>query len=130
MEDWDEIREWRRLLRTELRAKRSALPSREKESVRTRVCDLILESLPELRDACIGFYWPFQGEIDLRQLVRGFLALGAEAALPVVVEKATTNGILVVAPANEIGAGDLEHPDSKRAEPGPTDGSARAFAGL
>ena len=87
MEGWDEIREWRRLLRTELRSKRSALPSREKESVRTRVCDLILESLPELRDACIGFYWPFQGEIDLRGLVRNFIALGAEAALPVVVEK-------------------------------------------
>ena len=87
MEDWDEIREWRRLIRIELRSKRSALPGREKESVRTRVCDLILESFPELRDACIGFYWPFQGEIDLRQLVRGFLALGAEAAMPVVVER-------------------------------------------
>jgi 5-formyltetrahydrofolate cyclo-ligase len=55
--------------------------------VRTRVCDLILESFPELRDACIGFYWPFQGEIDLRGLVRNFIALGAEAALPVVVKK-------------------------------------------
>jgi 5-formyltetrahydrofolate cyclo-ligase len=87
MEDWDEIRKWRRLKRTELRSKRSALPSHEKESVRTRVCDLIWERLPELRDACIGFYWPFQGEIDLRGLVRNFIALGAEAALPVVVEK-------------------------------------------
>jgi 5-formyltetrahydrofolate cyclo-ligase len=87
MENWDEIREWRRLIRTELRSKRSALPSHEKESVRTRVCDLILESFPELRDACIGFYWPFQGEIDLRSLVRNFIALGAEAALPVVVKK-------------------------------------------
>ena len=87
MENWEEIREWRRLIRTELRSKRSALPSHEKESVRTRVCDLIWESLPELRDACIGFYWPFQGEINLRDLVRNFIALGAEAALPVVVEK-------------------------------------------
>jgi 5-formyltetrahydrofolate cyclo-ligase len=32
------------------------------------------------------FYWPFQGEIDVRHLVRNFLALGADAALPVVVE--------------------------------------------
>jgi 5-formyltetrahydrofolate cyclo-ligase len=87
MEDWDEIREWRRLIRIELRSKRSALPSDEKEKVRTKVCDLIWESLPELRDACVGFYWPFQGEIDLRGLVRNFIALGAKAALPVVVEK-------------------------------------------
>jgi 5-formyltetrahydrofolate cyclo-ligase len=36
---------------------------------------------------CIGFHWPFQREVDLRQLVCGFLALGASAALPVVVEK-------------------------------------------
>ena len=55
--------------------------------MRTKVCDFVLESFPELRDACIGFYWPFQGEIDLRGLVRNFIALGAEAALPVVVEK-------------------------------------------
>jgi 5-formyltetrahydrofolate cyclo-ligase len=87
MENWDEIRDWRHLIRTELRSKRSALPSREKESVRTRVCDLIRESFPELRDACIGFYWPFQGENDLRGLVQNFVDLGAEAALPVVVEK-------------------------------------------
>jgi 5-formyltetrahydrofolate cyclo-ligase len=87
MNNWDEIREWRRLIRTELRSHRSALPKREKESVGTTVCDLLRESFPELHDACIGFYWPFQGEIDLRRLARNFIARGAEAALPVVVEK-------------------------------------------
>ena len=87
MENWNEIRAWRRLIRTELRSKRSALPSREKESVRATVCDLIRESFPNLRDACIGFYWPFHGEIDLRDLARNFIARGAQAALPVVVEK-------------------------------------------
>jgi 5-formyltetrahydrofolate cyclo-ligase len=49
--------------------------------------DSICGEFPELRHACIGFYWPFKGEIDLRDVVRDFLALGAEAALPVVVEK-------------------------------------------
>ena len=86
MENWDDIREWRRLMRSQLRSKRSALPRGEKDSVRLRVCDLVRDSFPELREACIGFYWPFQGEIDLRHLVRSFLALGAEVALPVVVE--------------------------------------------
>jgi 5-formyltetrahydrofolate cyclo-ligase len=54
--------------------------------VRLTVYDLMREHFPELRFACLGFYWPFQGEIDVRHLVRNFLAFGAEAALPVVVE--------------------------------------------
>jgi len=87
MESCDDIREWRRSVRSKLRLKRSALTRVDKETVRLTVYDLIRESFPELRDACIGFYWPFQGEIDLRGLARNFIALGAEAALPVVVEK-------------------------------------------
>jgi 5-formyltetrahydrofolate cyclo-ligase len=86
MESWDDIREWRRSVRSQLRFKRRGLPPGEKESVRLRVCDLMREHFPELRFSCLGFYWPFQGEIDVRHLVRNFLALGAEAALPVVVE--------------------------------------------
>jgi 5-formyltetrahydrofolate cyclo-ligase len=86
MESWDDIREWRRSVRSQLQLKRSVLPRGEKESVRTTVCNLMREHFPELRFACLGFYWPFQREIDVRHLVRNFLALGAEAALPVVVE--------------------------------------------
>jgi 5-formyltetrahydrofolate cyclo-ligase len=86
MESWDDIREWRRSVRSQHRLKRSAFPSGDKETVRLTVYDLMREHFPELRFACLGFYWPFQGEIDVRHLVRNFLALGAEAALPVVVE--------------------------------------------
>lgn len=63
------------------------LPGGEKDRVRRTVCNLIRERFPELRHACIGFYWPFQGEIDLRFLVESFVGLGSEAALPVVAEK-------------------------------------------
>ncbi len=87
MESWDEIREWRRATRAELLARRLAVPRGEKQRVRSLLCDLIGEHFPELRHARIGFYWPFKGEIDLRHLVQDFLAFGAEAALPVVVEK-------------------------------------------
>jgi 5-formyltetrahydrofolate cyclo-ligase len=83
--NWDDIREWRSLMRAQMRSKRRALPGGEKESVRLMVSDFVRDSFPELRDACIGFYWPFQGEIDLRHRVG--LALGAEAGLPIVVEK-------------------------------------------
>ena len=67
--------------------KRSALPSRDKKRVKLTVCDFIQKSFPELRDACIGFYWPFQGEIDLRDLVRILLTLARRPALPAVAKK-------------------------------------------
>lgn len=86
MENWDEIRKWRRRMRAELLSRRMAMPRGEKETVKL-VRDLIGESIPKLSDVCIGFYWPFKGEIDLRYLVQEFLELGAQAALPVVVER-------------------------------------------
>lgn len=87
MENWEEIRKWRRSTRAELLVRRLAVPRSEKPRIRSVLRDLIWEQFPELRHGCICFYWPFKAEIDLRHLVRDFLALGAEAALPVVVEK-------------------------------------------
>lgn len=92
-------------MRSELRTKRHELPRGEKESVRRIVSNLMRQSFPELRDACIGFYWPFQGEIDLRPLVGGFLALGAEAALPVVVEKGKPLEFWLWQPRVKLGRG-------------------------
>jgi 5-formyltetrahydrofolate cyclo-ligase len=87
MENWDEIRVWRRSTRAELLSRRLRLPRDEKSRTRAVLRNLIWEQYPELRQGCIGFYWPFKGEIDLRHLVRDCLALGAEAALPVIVGK-------------------------------------------
>lgn len=87
MKDWDDIRKWRRATRAELLQRRLDLPRAEKPRVRSLVGSLIAEHFPELRQARIGFYWPIKAEIDLRHLVRDCIALGAEAALPVVVEK-------------------------------------------
>jgi 5-formyltetrahydrofolate cyclo-ligase len=87
MENWEEIRKWRSSTRAEMLVARMAVPRSEKPRIRSVLCDLIWEQFPELRHGCIGFYWPFKGEIDLRHLVRDLLAVGAEAALPVVVEK-------------------------------------------
>ena len=87
MENWEEIRIWRRSTRAELLSRRLGVPRDEKSRIRLVLRDLMWEQFPELRYGCIGFYWPFKGEIDLRHLVRDCLALGAEAALPVVVRK-------------------------------------------
>ncbi len=83
---WPEIRAWRRSMRAELLTRRLAVPPDEKARRGAFLRKLIWEQFPELRHGRLGFYWPFKGEVDLRDLVRDCLALGAEAALPVVVE--------------------------------------------
>ena len=84
---WDEIHRWRHLQRTTLMARRLALGRDQRNRVRPIVAESILRNVPELHDACIGFYWPFKGEIDLRHLVRKLVSRGGDASLPVVVEK-------------------------------------------
>src|SRR3546814_11830153 len=65
----------------------------------------VTTQFPELRHACIGFYWPFKGEIDLRHLVRDFIGQGAEAALPVVVEKGQPLEFWAWRPRMKLGRG-------------------------
>ena len=105
MEDWSEIREWRRATRAALISRRLAVPRAERPRVRSVIGDLVCECFSELRHACIGFYWPFKAEIDLRHLVRDFMALGAEAALPVVVEKQQPMEFWAWRPRMKLGRG-------------------------
>lgn len=87
METWQEVCAWRRATRAALLSRRMAVPREERRRCRSALLDLISARFPELRFACVGFCWPFQGEIDLRPLIGDLVALGAEAGLPVVVEK-------------------------------------------
>jgi 5-formyltetrahydrofolate cyclo-ligase len=88
MKSWDEIRDLRRTKRAELRSRRVSLPRDEKDRVRATVTTLLRQHVPEFASACIGFCWPYKGEIDFRHFIRSVVADGAEAALPVVVERA------------------------------------------
>lgn len=88
MRDWSEIQSWRRDTRAKLLPRRQATRRAERERVQGIVADLLLRHVPELRSACIGFCWPFRGEIDLRGMVGDCIERGATAALPVVVERA------------------------------------------
>lgn len=87
MKSWDEVRDWRRAKRAEIRSRRVSLPRDEKDRVRASVTSLIRQHVPELGSAVIGFCWPCKGEIDFRHFIRAAVADGAEAALPVVVER-------------------------------------------
>jgi 5-formyltetrahydrofolate cyclo-ligase len=87
MESWERIQAWKRATRTELLARRMAMPASERERIGTELADLLWDRFPELHEGCIGFYWPLRGEVDLRPLIVKALAHGARAALPVVMEK-------------------------------------------
>ena len=87
MQDWKTIRAWRHDVRKTLRHKRleqSASDRRAADAAIRRT----LSDLHELHAAgAIGFYWPFEGEVDLRPLVSDLIQGGTAAALPVIVEK-------------------------------------------
>jgi len=87
MDNWIDIRKWRRAQRELLLARRLALPAADRAAAGARIVQRLLAIADELVTHCIGYYWPFKGEIDLHGLIAQLVARGASAALPVVVEK-------------------------------------------
>jgi len=87
MESWADIRAWRRAQREQLIERRLALPAATREATGARVVEQLLAIADELAMHCIGYYWPFKGEVDLHGLVARLVGRGATAALPVVVDK-------------------------------------------
>jgi len=82
-----EVNTWRRRMRHELRVRRVRLSGEARERCTSAICDTLATRFTLLRNATIGFYWPIRGEVDLVGFVTNLLENGAEAALPVVVEK-------------------------------------------
>ncbi len=87
MNDTDEIYAWRRETRKRLSAQRRALPIEERRQATRRIAQNIRARFNVLARICTAWYWPIQGEPDLRYLARYYRALGAVAALPVVVHR-------------------------------------------
>lgn len=73
---------WRRALRREMVARRAALSDAEHAGLSARIVDHLLASLP--MPGVIAFCWPIKHEPDVRAVVERWVALGARAALPVV----------------------------------------------
>lgn len=84
MQDWNDIRRWRKTQRAALKAQRKAMPRETKRHADASIARLLAEEGPPLER--FAFYWPMYGEADLRPLATDALAAGAEAALPVVVD--------------------------------------------
>lgn len=74
---------WRRVLRREMVARRAALCETEHAGLSARIVEHLLAALPVPR--IVAFCWPIKHEPDVRAVVERWAALGAQAALPVVV---------------------------------------------
>jgi 5,10-methenyltetrahydrofolate synthetase len=78
---------WRKLLRPALIARRAAMDDDERERANRAITGSLEQMLPLGPGWVVGFCWPYKGEYDARFAVRTLRELGAEAALPAVVDK-------------------------------------------
>jgi 5,10-methenyltetrahydrofolate synthetase len=74
---------WRRALRRDMVARRAALSEAEHDALSARIVEHLLAALSPPR--VVAFCWPIKHEPDVRAVVEQWAALGALAALPVVV---------------------------------------------
>jgi len=82
-----ELTRWRKARRDELIALRLALPAEERARVADEVAAELDRLIPSSPGTLVSLYWPFRGELDLREWMRSAAARGLRIALPVVVEK-------------------------------------------
>lgn len=87
--DWPRIRDWRKQQRAALIERRVAVPRERIAQWSAAITESIAAGFPMLSGMTVGFCWPFQNEFDARFVIRRFRDLGATAALPAVVAKAT-----------------------------------------
>ena len=80
---WKTINRWRRMQRSRLRARRLSLTQQERAAGRAAASAGITEFLAARGDGCVGVYWPFKAEIDIRHIAND----GVPVALPVVVRR-------------------------------------------
>jgi 5-formyltetrahydrofolate cyclo-ligase len=82
---WGDVKAWRKQQREVLIKARPQDPNER----RLRSAPILEQLSAELRTtpAVLGIYWPFRGEIDVRDVAHRHIEAGGVVALPVVVEK-------------------------------------------
>jgi 5-formyltetrahydrofolate cyclo-ligase len=84
---WEDVSAWRKLQREALIRARPQDPN-ENRLRSGPILDRVSEelcSMGAVPRAILGIYWPFRGEIDVRELAHQHIAAGGVVALPVVV---------------------------------------------
>ena len=85
----DELRRFRRALREQLLARRSALAESQRAAAQAAVVAQLRRLVPLLPPGPLAFYWPIRGEIDLRPFAAELVAAGRVVALPVILAAKT-----------------------------------------
>lgn len=86
-QSWDDIKAWRDQQRKALLKPRQAMEAGERQQRAAPILAQLADALDALKPSVLGIYWPFKGEIDLRDLAERHIKAGGIAAVPVVVNK-------------------------------------------
>lgn len=89
MQDWNDIKRWRRETRERLLDARLAAGREQREQWNALIEPRVRELLPEPDGKVFGLCWPFKGEFDARGLAAELIERGGRAALPAVVQPRT-----------------------------------------
>ncbi|WP_252509648.1 5-formyltetrahydrofolate cyclo-ligase [Thalassospira sp. TSL5-1] len=84
------VADWRKQVRQALLAVRQDMSETARSAAQAEICrklDAVLISRIVPKKACVGFYWPVQGEIDVRDVIADHVRRGGGAALPVVIAR-------------------------------------------
>jgi len=84
---WDKVKGWRKQQRDRLIAIRNSLNESQHAVSSKSVADQLLRSGWLNKHNSISFFWPMQGEIDLRPLMTELVKQGITAVLPVITER-------------------------------------------
>lgn len=79
-----DVTRWRKAERQRLISLRQEVPARERQTVAEQVANKLDEILSSDSNAIVSVYWPFRGELNLRDWMRQSVEKGFRIALPVV----------------------------------------------
>lgn len=83
----DKLKDWRKQQRSRLLKIRNQVSSTQQVALSHSVVEQLKQSGWLKHRKSIAFFWPMQGEIDLRPMLTVLVKQGVTAALPVIVEK-------------------------------------------
>lgn len=84
-----DLRQWRKALRSELVERRMALSPETLDAYRRAMDNWLERGFPNLHRGVVALCWPYKNEYDARYLARKLRERGAKTALPVVVAPRT-----------------------------------------
>lgn len=88
LNDWTDVRRWRKTERERLIAARLAVSADARTAMSQRIAKGLDAIIGEIAGRMVSLYWPFRGEPDLRPWMASINERGGRTALPIVVEKA------------------------------------------